>query len=257
MAPVFSKKYKGRGKDDPDVMHLLDESISELKKRMLYHVGQPDLTHEDVLSLFAPAEDREILRRAREVSAVQGSRKYFETPWALNVPSRLPPSPFNATIALTVWVNDTPAGKHPLLPISPELQPDCDPIVVRKITNWVETHARIVTDWRRVSQVLADLNWLMDTPEQMQFMWPVLRSLCTMQRKLGAISTRIREVKPPRNIPQLSQDLRVRLRKTLGTVSGALLLDEVTDDYGTEKYPVVLSIDAIPDSLQRIYDTAE
>lgn len=195
---------------DSKTMGVFTEAITALFNRVLSY-NPPPLTHENILTMFVPEGDRDVLKRAHIVGADNYLKNSFEVQWA--------------GYCLHIEMNSHGVDhRRGLAPRNPYMQDDAPPELINSLEAWVKRRVAIGTDFSRVNVVLHSLNEICTQPTQMRYAWPSIVALAGMSNVTRKIGNTMDRFKQPRTIPR-TQDLRHPLQMASATVASALLLE--------------------------------
>jgi hypothetical protein len=224
-------------------------AVEKLHLRIL-RANRFTMSHDQVLTTFAPKQDRAALANIRKVA------KDFHAPNSMtfSVPPLL--SGQTADVPLIVYTNDmrtTPDGLRPLFPRHPEVQPDADIELVARMKEWITWRVTIAQEFGRARTVIAHLNDCCREPKHVRYLWPSILPLLAMtvsmyddkdkdeakaKKKIEELVEELRPYKPQRTAPVLSVLHREMCKAAGGTIAGSLLLD----DGETELVPAFLDV---------------
>jgi hypothetical protein len=208
--------YKGAFKEKQ--LSALIKQITTLQHRM-HATNELNLTHDNFLELLVPPEDHYVMKRAPIISYVYCSECAYAWP--------LPLCRTRFTLR---------GANRPAVPSIPALQPTACPKLVEYVTQWLERHIEINTDFGRARLVLALLNDHCTNPTQVKFFWPSIMALCG---QVDELNTLFAEARRPNHIPSLPVGLRQACQRSATTIALAQLLPELTK--GVEP-PVTITV---------------
>src|ERR1044072_4559714 len=186
----------------PNVMVDLQDSVGKLFARVAA-TNTIDLTHDDILMMFVPAEDHYVLKRAREI----GNARWHSIGSSVE---HARPLGGGRKAKRTVTIHDA-GGQHPMLRRKPAWQPSVDLALIEKITSWVTRRIEIGTEFGRGKHVLARLNSRCATPEQVRFFCPGILVLADMLPNTKRYAEKLAAFKAPSTVPALPPGLRAGL----------------------------------------------
>ncbi len=210
----------------------INSSINVLYRRMLdTHIA--NFTYDDILELFAPVEDHEILKRAPMLML---HSSYMPLSMAMK---------FGSDGGQGTLVVDFKADNdsRPFFPKYPHLQPTARPDLVDRLTEWVNTRYKIGLDFGRALVVVNMLDEECKSPAQIRYVWPSIAPLCRMSDKTADLALRIEEFRAVKTPPQLSIGLRNACRKSAGALTMAMML---APDFSPPPAPVSLRMSDFP-----------
>jgi len=204
-------------------LYSLQGQVNRLHTRMVAVTRPPELSHQDVLDLFAPVEHHDLLWRASDVARLgYGHDKHLDRKWdgGANVRFHL-------------------NGKAPLLPR--DLIWNASRVdIIKVIDAWVAERQVIGITYGRVRVLLNKLDELCNTPEQVRYFWPGVLALLNLSDEMAALTERLQNTKAPGNVPNIPVEIRRTCRTCAGSVAAAVLL--LSDLEGsTHEGPVSLS----------------
>jgi hypothetical protein len=202
---------------DTAVRHI-SEAILSLYVRM-QHTNALELSHQDLLDLFVPKCDHDVLLRIRHISSETFLDRNLQVNWC--VPER--------PKGLTFLMHNTADKKHPAAPKKLNWFGSEHKAIVTRIDSWLERRLALGVDYSRIQQVFGILNERCSSPQQVKFLWPSIVSLCKMNDATREIAYGMEAARTPASIPTLSPELRSACRKTAGAIAVANLLGELPD----------------------------
>ena len=183
----------------------INENITTLFKR-LKMVSKMTITHEQFLSLFVPAEHREMFRAMANLSDT-GTWRRAHCQWSNS--------------KLMFHLNESGAYPPPV-PRDMVLQHDAPADLVESISAWIRKGGDASADFGRVSAVFNKLNEELTKP-QIRFVWPSIIALCNVTEVLGPTAAELQELKPIGGVA-LPRGLLQACRKTAATIALAGLI---------------------------------
>jgi hypothetical protein len=201
------------------IFPVLENSVAILKERwMALHTD--GITHEEFLSAYAPPEHWTLLRDADEIAHVYSAGSVHVGRIFDERLRELAPSNEASILFCVSEVN----GRAPLRPRNDRILDTCPQHVRDKLTSWVIEQVKVGYDFSRIRMLLHWLNNNCNSPYQARYIWPSVVALCALSEETKDFGHKLREVRPPRALPHISQDIRAALKLSAGTVATASLL---------------------------------
>lgn len=194
----------------PSDLRNLQGQVDRLHLRMAAVTTPPELSHQDVLDLFAPVEHHDLLWRASDVARLgYGQERHLVRKW---------PSGADVCFRLN-------GSKSPLLPR--EFIWNAGRVdLIKAIDAWVTERQAIGITYGRVCVLLNRLDRCCNTPEQVRYLWPGVLALLNLSDDMAALTERLQNTKAPSNIPNIPVEVRRACRSCAGAVAAALLLSD-------------------------------
>jgi hypothetical protein len=184
----------------------------------LKKVSSKNISHNDFISMFVPAHDRQMYRTIAIVAGVTGSGRALHK-WG--------------DVVLGFALNQVPGlAFPPPIPRSMVLQPDAPEELVQNITAWSLNGGDASGDFGRVMKLFKTLNEEL-TRSQLRFVWPSIIAICRCDPDVAhivEIGDELQELKAPAIQPVLPHGLLLACRKTAASVALASLIPRDAPD---------------------------
>jgi hypothetical protein len=211
----------------------IQSAITLLYGNMQKTLPHPMLTHDEVLSMFAPPEDIVILKEATKIAAV--SHYYAESSLSFAFTTNE-----GGPIGVSFQLNGD-RGTLPLLPKVPKLQPGFE-ARAEEIRSWGNARIELAFEWGLVRRFFDRLNRKCSRPAQVRYIWPTL--LGVMRSYGGGLVeslAKLEEFKRPPELPTLSPEFVEVGRRCTQIVTTALIMND-TATVDQSDVPVRLSV---------------
>ena len=188
----------------------LRSSLQQLKTRHLGYVHH-DLTEDDLLSIYIPAEHRELLKAAYALTKVPSgwvSSESFHAPVPLNDPST------TTRIFATI--------RKPSSYIPVDLQEPSSSEPLSRLQRYIEQCFELEKEYAFASKVLTTLNEKCSTCAQVRFLWPAVLQLM----KIASLPTDSLGARVPSQLPALPAGFREAAAHAGGVITAATLLED-------------------------------
>lgn len=181
-------------------------------------------THEEFLELFAPEEDRHILREASRVAHVTTTGGYLRAEMKSERLRKL----FDdraASVMFTVHSGDHGA---PLLPRNNIVLPTAPEHLVTRLEDFVVTQVEQNREVNRCHRLLYWLDANCTGMSQVRYLWPSILAICAMDQSnneaLAEFANRTRELKRPQALPHMPPEVRAAFKSTASIIAAIGLL---------------------------------
>lgn len=207
----------------PDyVYQTIDKQIDEVAAKMRALTPMPEITHDDFLSLFVPAEEHCILKDAARIAYASSTRttrsaihhKLFEAQFDLD----------SVSIDFVLHGDDAP-----LIPRNHHQLRDAPQHVLDAVAEWACSIAETNIQAQRASKLLYWFNYNLTNPGQLRFLWPSVVTLASKHPGTKGFADKIRDLSAPKTLPNIPQEIKNACKLTAGFIASASLISDEDD----------------------------